>query len=196
MNTVVLKTRHEMVKQEAINSARLMSDDTLDLYQECDVIEEKLIEYIQHELGTFDLLLIKSYKHKFIFCFLGLEVFYQVALQLALLLLTQTKTATVGGLETFSSQDKMFGVPMQPSTVIILSVFLGLKTSILLHVKIFKLKKGFFGFKAKTVTFLWGLVASVRRVLGIVIFFSPSIGLLDLLWHWHAEQLPYQVIGY
>ena len=122
-----------------------------------------------------------------------MEVFYQVSLQIALLLLTQTKTATVGGLETFFTQDEMFGVSMQPSTVIILSVFLGLKTSILIHVKIFSLKKGFFGFKAKTATFLWGLVASVRRVLGIVIFFSPSLGLLDLLWHWHAEQLPYQV---
>ena len=83
-------------------------------------------------------------------------------MQLALLLLTQTDTATVGGLETFFTQDKMFGVSMQPSTVIILSVFLGLKTSILIHVKIFSLKKGFFGFKAKTATFLWGLVAKLR----------------------------------
>ena len=51
LNTVVLKTRHEMKTQEAINSARLLNDDTLDLYKECDVIEDKLIEYIQHELG-------------------------------------------------------------------------------------------------------------------------------------------------
>ena len=122
-----------------------------------------------------------------------MEVFYQVSLQVALLLLTQTETATVGGLETFFSQDKMFGVPMDANTIIILSVILSLKTSILLHVKILGMEKGFFGFKAKTATFIWGLVASVRRVLGIVIFFSPSLGLLDLLWHWHAEQFPYQV---
>ena len=122
-----------------------------------------------------------------------MEVFFQVSLQVALLLLTQTETATVGGLETFFSQDKMFGVPMDANTIIILSVILSLKTSILLHVKILGMEKGFFGFKAKTATFIWGLVASVRRVLGIVIFFSPSLGLLDLLWHWHAEQFPYQV---
>ena len=48
-------------------------------------------------------------------------------------------------------------------------------------------------FKAKTAAFLWGLVASVRRVMGIVSFFAPSLGLLNLLWHYHAERFPFQV---
>ena len=121
--------------------------------------------------------------------FLGLEVFYQVSLQLALLLLTTTNTATVGGLEAFFTKDS----ELDPVTVIILSVCWSLKTSILLHVKILSLEKGFFGFKAKTAAFLWGMVASVRRVMGIVIFFTPCLGLMDLLWHWHAEQFPFQV---
>ena len=83
----------------------------------------------------------------FTYPFIGLEVFYQVSLQLALLLLTQTTTATVGGLETFFSQDEMFWVSMDPKNVIILSVLWSLKTTILLHVKILSLEKGFFGFK-------------------------------------------------
>ena len=79
-----------------------------------------------------------------------MEVFIQVALQVALLLLTQTETATVGGLETFFSQDEMFGVPMDATTIIILSVILSLKTSILLHVKILGMEKGgYFGFKVE-----------------------------------------------
>ena len=79
-----------------------------------------------------------------------MEVFIQVALQVALLLLTQTQTATVGGLETFFSQDEMFGVPMDATTIVILSVILSLKTSILLHVKILSMEKGgYFGFKVK-----------------------------------------------
>ena len=76
-----------------------------------------------------------------------MEVFYQVSLQLALLLLTQTETATVGGLETFFTQDEMFGVAMAPETIIILSVFWSLKTSTMLHVKILSLEKGYFNFK-------------------------------------------------
>ena len=79
-----------------------------------------------------------------------MEVFIQVALQVALLLLTQTQTATVGGLETFFSQDKMFGVPMDATSIIILSVIWSLKTSILLHVKILGMEKGgYFGFKVE-----------------------------------------------
>ena len=53
------------------------------------------------------------------------------------------------------------------------------------------MEKGFFGFKAKGITCLWGLVASVRRVLCIVTFFSPCLGLMDLLWHFYGEQYPF-----
>ena len=66
---------------------------------------------------------------------------------MALLFLTRTKTATVGGLETFFTQDEFFGVAMAPDTVIILSVFWSLKTSTMLHVKILSLEKDYFGFK-------------------------------------------------
>ena len=66
---------------------------------------------------------------------------------MALLFLTRTKTATVGGLETFFTQDEFFGVAMAPDNVIILSVFWSLKTSTMLHVKTLSLKKGYFGFK-------------------------------------------------
>ena len=79
-----------------------------------------------------------------------MEVFMQAALQVALLLLTYTKTATVGGLETFFAQDTMFNIPMDATTFITLSVILSLKTSILLHVKILGMEKGgYFGFKVE-----------------------------------------------
>ena len=118
---------------------------------------------------------------------------YQIALQIVLLLLTQTETATVGGLEAFFQQDPkvQFGIYFSQWTVIAISVLWSLKTAILLHVKILSMEKGFFGFKAKGAACLWGLVASVRRVLGIVAFFIPCLGLMNLLWHWHAEQFPF-----
>ena len=51
LNTVVLKTRLHLKKEEAINAARILADNTLDLYKECDEIEEKLLEYLHHEIG-------------------------------------------------------------------------------------------------------------------------------------------------
>ena len=125
--------------------------------------------------------------------FSGIEVFYQVGLQIVLILLTLTETATVGGLEAFFQQGykNVFGILLTPMTVIVGSVLWSLKTGILLHVKLLSMEKGFFGFKAKCITCLWGLVATVRRVLGIVAFFIPCLGLMDLLWHFHGEQYPF-----
>ena len=51
LNKVVLQTRLEIKKQEAIDSARVLGDNTLDLFKKCDVIEAKLLEYLQHEMG-------------------------------------------------------------------------------------------------------------------------------------------------
>ena len=128
-----------------------------------------------------------------IYILTGIEVFYQMGLQVVLVLLTLTDTATVGGLETFFQQDpkNIFEIDFSPETIIVVSVLWSLKTAILLHVKILSMEKGFFGFKAKIAAFLWGLVASVRRVLGIVAFFIPCLGLMNLLWHWHGEQFPF-----
>ena len=101
-----------------------------------------------------------------------MQVFYEVSLQLSLLLLAQTKTATVGGLETFFDRDEMFGVPMAPDTFIILSSFLSLKTSTMLHVKLLSLEKGYFGFKVLSnllfilypLLYLWGGFLLCNRV--------------------------------
>ena len=51
LNTVILKTRLEMTQQRAIEAARVLGADTLDLYNQCEVIEEKIQEYLQIEIG-------------------------------------------------------------------------------------------------------------------------------------------------
>ena len=50
-NIVVLKTNLEMTEQTAIEAARDLSGNTLDLFQECDLIEAKIQEYLQIEQG-------------------------------------------------------------------------------------------------------------------------------------------------
>ena len=51
LNTVILKTHLEMTQQRAIDAARGLAPDTLDLYNQCDLIEAKLKEYLQIEIG-------------------------------------------------------------------------------------------------------------------------------------------------
>ena len=54
----------------------------------------------------------------------GIEVFYQVGLQIVLILLTLTGTATVGGLEAFfqKGSKNVFWITLSPMTVIVGSV--------------------------------------------------------------------------
>ena len=64
-----------------------------------------------------------------------MEVFYQVSLQIILLLLTRTKTATTAGLQTFFKQESFLGIEMSATVVLGLSILWSLKTCIFLHMK-------------------------------------------------------------
>ena len=128
-----------------------------------------------------------------IYVYLGLEVFYQTSLQIVLLLLTHTDTATTSGLQTFFQQSRILG--LNPSVILCLSIAWSLRTSIKLHVKTIKTQKVMFRLKPMFLTGLWGLVASGRRVLSIVSFFTPCLGLFNLLSHWLAEQYTFSIRG-
>ena len=39
--------------------------------------------------------------------------------------------------------------------------------------------------------FTGALFSTLRKVLSIVVFFTPSMGLFSLLHHWQAEQIPF-----
>ena len=38
---------------------------------------------------------------------------------------------------------------------------------------------------------VWGLMATIRRVSSIIGFFTPGLGLFNILYHWVAEQYPF-----
>ena len=63
----------------------------------------------------------------------------------------------------------------------------------MIHRKLLKTDKIFFGAKASIFAIIWGLWASLRRVLSIIGFFTPSLGLFSMLYHWHAEQYPFTI---
>ena len=123
--------------------------------------------------------------------YLGLEVFHQVPLQIVLLLMATTATATTGGLETLFKQDSMFGIPMDPETILTLSVIWSMKTCVNLHLKAIKVHKGVFRMTTKLVVWTWGLFGTLRRMLSMVIYFVPFLGLNNVLYHWRAEQIPF-----
>ncbi len=119
----------------------------------------------------------------------GAEVFYQVPLQVLLLLVAVSKTSTTGGLEAFFKQTSFMGITMDSQAALALSVSWSLRTCMALHLKSIAAEKGFI----KITVFLWGGFATLRRVLTIVAYFIPSLGLFSILYHWRAEKTPYRI---
>ena len=122
---------------------------------------------------------------------LGIELITQISLQLLLVLLNETETPTTGGLEVLFEQANALG--LKGSTLIILTTLWSFKTCILLQRKVMKTEKGFFPFTSTLVIVFWSAVAAARRIMAIIVWFLPSLGLFSILIHWKAEQIPFAV---
>ena len=120
-----------------------------------------------------------------------MEVFYQITLQIILLLMTDTNTATTSGLQTYFRKNTILG--LSPSLVLGFSIAWSLRTAITMHIKTVKKQKVYFGFKRAFFVGLWATFATARRVLSLVCFFAASLGLLDILYHWMCEQYTFGI---
>ena len=125
--------------------------------------------------------------------FLGLEVFYQVAGQIILLIYAKTGSRTTGGLETVFDQDTFMGLQMDPILVLGISIAITLKSCFTLHLKAIKTEKHFLPFFSSVFILLFGLFASCRRILAIVCWFIPSLGLFSTMYHYKVEQTPFKI---
>ena len=122
---------------------------------------------------------------------LGLEIFYQLPLQLILLLLARTLTQTTGGLEVVFSHSEFFMI--SADSVLLISTLWSFKTCVMLHLKQIKSDKAYLPITSQIFVFFWGLFASAKRVMAIIGMFIPSMGLFSLLHHWQAEQIPFKI---
>lgn len=122
---------------------------------------------------------------------LSLENFNQVAIMILLLLIAKSSTPLTGGLSTmFSRTSSFFGIQVTAEELIILSTIWSLKSCFYVQLKSMVVEKTFFPIKAKIVALLWALFATCRRILAVVVFFAPSMGLFNISAHYFAEQLP------
>ena len=112
----------------------------------------------------------------------------QVTIQILLLLLNRTETATTGGLETIFDEGKSWDA----QTILVLSVMFSLCSSIKSQTSLTIVEKGFCPTSSKLVALAWATFATLRRILSIVTVFIPSMGLFSLLHHWQWETVPYR----
>merc|ERR1711994_270261 len=124
---------------------------------------------------------IKAQYVKYLKTELGLETFYQLPLQIILLLVASTLTKTNGGLEALFNKSEFLG--MSANTVLTISTFWSFKTCFMLHRKQIKTDKEYLPITSQVFVILWGLFASAKRVIAIVAVFIPSLGLFNILHH-------------
>ena len=79
------------------------------------------------------------------------------------------------------------------SKLIILTTLWSFKTCSLLQRKAIATEKGFLPFTSQLVIVFWSTVAAGRRIMAVVAWFLPSLGLFSILNHWKAEQIPFSV---
>merc|ERR1719397_2112638 len=138
----------------------------------------------------------------------ALEMFVQILIQLLMLMLNNTKTATNTGLEAVFNQETAVenhedtiiysfsqiksGKWLGPTGFLVVSILLTFISIVTTHLKIIKLSKGgFLPFTAKIVLALKVLLASILRITVFFSYFAPFLGLPNLLAHWKADQIPF-----
>ena len=137
---------------------------------------------------------IKQQPNSHLFHVSGLEAFIQVTLQVFILLILFTNTPTVDSIlppTSFESDQGTLGI--DPITLLYISIPWSVLSCGFLHTKLIVLQKGLCQTTTKLAVLAWGLFATLRRILSIVVFFVPSMGLLSLLNHWRWEQVPFGI---
>ena len=117
-----------------------------------------------------------------------------MAAQIILLLYAKSETSTTGGLETLFRETTFMGIQgLDPLVVLGISIAITLKSCLTLHYKKIKTEKQMVGFSSTIFIYLWGMFSTLRRILSVISFFVPSLGLLSVLYHHKAELLPMNI---
>ena len=113
-----------------------------------------------------------------------LENGLQLVIQTLMLLLNKSSTSTTRGLEAAFDSERS-------ETLLYMSILWSFKTMITVRIK--AKKKSFDGYLPILGTVVIGLrsfMVTVSKISCVVMFFAPYMGLMDILQHWKAEQIP------
>ena len=105
-------------------------------------------------------------------------------------MLNYTKTPTNTGLQSvFKVPDDAF---ISRNIFLIFSILVSFSTAALAYIKMVKLdKNGFLGFLGTLIIGVRILLATFIRIGVFIFYFAPFLGLMGLLAHWRADQIPF-----
>ena len=168
-NPIILINRLEKVRDDLTKSAmENNNEEVLKNLEEENKMRKKLTDLVKVDLL--------------------LETINQISLQVGLLLLSETNTPTTGGLDTFFEKTD--------NRYLIISILWSIKTSFSQHLKHVSIAKPHLQITSKVLVYIMAALAASKRILVMVMFFVPGLGLFSILHHWQAEQIPFLVSQY
>ena len=189
-------------REKAALRRKMLLEKTKDDFLSTGVVKEQICEELQ-EVEKYEIdvkeayLLFKRNEASF-------EIVLQMGLQLTMLLLSMTTFPTHAGLQgvfgkDYSKQENIlraqFGTGYESvdfgEWLLIGSIIWSFKTVSTTFIWIKTAKKSHnMGVAAKSALGLRAFLFSTSRILALVAFFGPLLGLMDCLTHWKAQQKP------
>ena len=123
---------------------------------------------------------------------LGLETIFQLTLQIILLLYAITLTRTTEGLnQIFNEATKLSGDLEKDYKVIFLylSITWSVMSNVNSHIKGLSAHRQHFPLFSKGIAIVYAFFGITTRVLAIIAFFTPCLGLFSIQRHWNGEQI-------
>ena len=127
---------------------------------------------------------------------LGLETIFQLCTKLILLVYADSKTRTTEGLSTMFEEDWKFefgnleSIYEEKFLNLVFFIFLYATTcwsfisNVNSHITGLSAKRKYFPFASKIVVGCYAFFASTSRILTVIMYFTPSLGLFNTLRHW------------
>ena len=135
---------------------------------------------------------IKLQTSKFIRTELGLETLMQMSFTLMLLLYAKSQTRTQSGLEELFDKKEIFGI--HPLVIATLGVLWGVTSTVRSYQYGIQCVKDHFPIISMIMVGIYAITTIIIKIGVIILFFTPSLGLFNLLRHYQGELYPYSIV--
>ena len=144
-----------------------------------------------HKVSIAALEEVKYHVSKFIQGDIGLESHVQIILTVVLLLLANSETRTITGLEVLFENATFFYMPT--SLALALSIAWSLLSCVKSHIKGISKKQTYSTIPSMILMIFFTAISIVLRVFSYVLFLTPSLGLFGILRHLQGEMYPFHL---
>ena len=146
------------------------------------------LSIFRKKLPTYKLL--KNNTTKYIRSILGLETTFQLIVLLVLQFYAVSQTRTSQGLEQLFEQESILFI--DPKTFLIITTIWTMISSTKSYISSSS-SRDYFPTKSKIVLAVFAGCSLIMRVSSVIYYFTPSLGLFNVLRHLQGEMPPYQV---